>query len=89
MATMSAASVTVAVGYTSQYPVIPDQHVSYVTVPLDFWAWFGQPDRDDVRTAEKRAMLEAFGAVAARTRGSGIWPAVSMITSLNIVQETL
>lgn len=86
---MSAASVTVAVGYTSQYPVIPDQHISYVTVPVNFRVWWGAPTPDDVRMAERWAILEAFGTVAARTRGSGIWPAVSMITSLNIVKETL
>lgn len=87
---MSTASVTVAVGYTSQYPVIPDQHISYVTVPLDFPHLLAGLDFDWwTRKVERRAMLEAFGAVAARTRGSGIWPAVSMITSLNIVQETL
>jgi hypothetical protein len=28
------ATITVAVGWTSQRPVIPDQHISYVTVPL-------------------------------------------------------
>ena len=86
---MSTASVTVAVGYTSQYPVVPDQHMSYVTVPLYRpWLFMMYPD-EHVQRCERAAMLEAFGAVAARTRGSGIWPAVSMITSLNIVQETL
>jgi hypothetical protein len=37
MAKMSKASKTVAVGYTSQYPVIPDQHIIYVTVGLDLF----------------------------------------------------
>lgn len=87
---MSTASVTVAVGYTSQYPVIPDQHISYVTVGLDLFELYRVNGYfEHIRPIELQATLEAFGAVAARTRGSGIWPAVSMITSLNIVQETL
>lgn len=76
---MSAASVTVEVGYTTQRPVRPDQHYSYVTIPLCIT---DTGSDTAVKHAEQYAVMEAHGMVAARRP-------VVMVTSTRIVQETL
>jgi hypothetical protein len=79
------AAVTVAVGWTDQRPVVPDQYVSCVTVPL---AIADTADDGAVRLAALRATLAAFEAVTARSK-AGRWPKVEMITSLNIMEMIL
>lgn len=80
------ATITVAVGWTSVRPVIPDQHISAVTVPLHLPAVV---DDAAVRIAERHAMVKAFETVAARTHATQWMPKVEMITSMNIVKEVL
>lgn len=87
---MSTASITVAVGWTSVRPVIPDQHISYVTVPIECAEFgFAIDGMRGLRAFERIAILEAFGVVAARTHATQWMPKVEMITSMNIVKETL
>jgi hypothetical protein len=77
-------TITVLVGWTSERPIIADQYVSAVTIPL---ALSPYPTDADVRAAIRWAKLEAFEAVQARARGSQWMPKVEMITSLNIAES--
>ena len=70
---------TVKIGYSTQRPIIVDQHTSYVTTVLDVT---GDSTPMDIWVAEHRATIDAYDQVLARK-------GVEMITSMEIVSEVL